>query len=92
MDVIKKGKNQFYISENVENVLAEITFVRINENEITINHTYVSDALSGRGVALQLVKKVVEYARQENKKIIPLCPYAKKVMMESDEYEDILIR
>ena len=92
MDVIKKNKNQFYIGENIENILAEITFVPKGESKIIIDHTYVSDLLRGRGIALQLVKKVVEYARQENKKIIFLCPYAKKVMMESDEYKDILIR
>ena len=39
----------------------------------------------------QLVKKIVDYARQENKKIIPLCPFAKKVMTKDKEYEDVLI-
>ncbi len=92
MYVIKKGKNQFYIGENIENILAQITFIPTGESKIIIDHTYVSDSLSGRGIALQLVKKVVEYARKEDKKIIPHCPYAKKVMMESDEYKDILIR
>jgi len=92
MDVIRKGENQFYIGENIENLLAEITFIPTGESKIIIDHTYVSDLLRGQGVALQLVKKVVEYARQENKKIIPVCPYAKKIMMESDEYKDILIR
>ena len=90
MKVIKKDKNQFYIGENVENALAEITFIP-GENSITIEHTNVSNTLSGQGVGLQLVKKVVEYARQENKKIIPICPYAKKVMTKSDEYKDVLI-
>lgn len=78
MEVIKKDKNQFYIGENVENALAEITFVPTSESKIIIDHTFVSDSLRGQGIALQLVKKVVEYVRVENKKIIPLCPYAKK--------------
>jgi len=91
LNVIKKGKNQFYIGENIENALAKITFIPTSESKIIIDHTYVSDSLRGRGIALQLIKKVVEYARQENKKIIPLCPYAKKVLMENDEYKDILI-
>ena len=38
-----------------------------------------------------LVKKIVEYARQENKKIIPLCPFAKGMMTKSNEYKDVLL-
>jgi len=36
------------------------------------------------------VEKVVEYARNENKKIISHCPYAKNVLEATKEYEDIL--
>jgi len=91
MEVIKKGENQFYIGEDIENPLAEITFIRADESKIVIEHTYVSDSLRGQGIALQLVNKVVEYARFENKKIIPICPYAKKVMTENEKYKDVLV-
>lgn len=91
MEAIKKDKNKFYIGEKVENALAEITFVPTGADKIIIDHTYVSDSLRGQKIGLQLVNKVVEYARMENKKIIPLCPYAKRVMTESDEYKDVLI-
>gem|GEM_PF-152508 len=90
MEAIKKDKNQFYIGENIEDALAKITFVPTGESKIIIDHTYVSNSLSGQGIGLQLVEKVVEYARQEFKKIVPICPYAKKVMTESDEYKDVL--
>lgn len=49
----------------------------LGEDKIIIDHTYVSEVLKGQGVGQQLVKKVMEYARQENKKIIALCPFAK---------------
>lgn len=91
MEDIKKDNNKFYIGENAENALAEITFVPTGADKIIIDHTYVSDSLRGQKIGLQLVNKVVEYARMENKKIIPLCPYAKRVMTQSDEYKDILI-
>ncbi|MBL4938551.1 N-acetyltransferase [Clostridium sp. YIM B02515] len=91
METIKKDNNKFYIGENVENPLAEITFVPTGADKIIIDHTYVSDSLRGQKIGLQLVDKVVEYARSENKKIIALCPYAKKVMTQSEQYKDILI-
>lgn len=91
MEAIKKDNNKFYIGEDVENPLAEITFVPTGEDKITIDHTYVSESLRGQKIGLQLIDKVAEYARTENKKIIALCPYAKKVMTQSEEYKDILI-
>lgn len=91
MEAIKKDNNKFYIGENIENALAEITFVPTGADKIIIDHTYVSDSLRGQKIGLQLVNKVVEYARKENKKIIPLCPYAKRVMTQSNEYKDVLI-
>lgn len=91
MEAIKKDNNKFYIGEDVENPLAEITFVPTGADKITIDHTYVSESLRGQKIGLQLIDKVAEYARTENKKIIALCPYAKKVMTQSEEYKDILI-
>ena len=91
METIKKYKNQFYIGEDVTNPLAKIIFVPKGKSKIIIESTYVSNSLRGQGTGLQLIKKVVEYARHENKKIIARCPYAKKVMRTSVEYKDILI-
>ena len=91
MEAIKKDNNKFYIGEDVENPLAEITFVPTGADKITIDHTYVSESLRGQKIGLQLIDKVVEYARTENKKIAALCPYAKKVMTQNEKYKDILI-
>ena len=90
MHEIKKDKNKFYIGESSQNALAEITFVPDGESKIIVNHTYVSESLRGQGIALKLVEKVIEYARQENIKIIPLCSYVEKVMTRNEEYKDVL--
>jgi predicted GNAT family acetyltransferase len=85
--MIKEGHNIFYIGESAEKNLAEITFEE--KDYIVINHTFVNHSLRGQGIALQLVNKVVEYAKNKNKKVIPICSYAKKVM-QSREYDDII--
>jgi uncharacterized protein len=90
MEVIKRDNNRFYIGENIENILAEITFLPTGDDKITIEHTYVSESLKGQGIGQLLVKRVAEYAREENIKIIPLCPFAQKVMTKDEEYRDVL--
>jgi uncharacterized protein len=58
-------------------------------DNVVIESTRVPDEFSGRGIGKELVLAVVEYARQNGFTIIPVCPYAKKVL-ERGGYEDVL--
>ena len=55
-----------------------------------ITHTGVRPAYEGQGIARRLVEKVIEEARTRDVKILPLCPYAQKVMLGKEEYKDVL--
>lgn len=88
----KDGINSFYLGDTLENCKAEITYVIHDEDTIIIDHTFVSAELRGQNVAKQLIKKVVDFARQKNKKIIPQCSFAKKEFIENKEYDDVLFK
>ena len=62
------------------------------DNVWSIMHTVVKQEFGGRGIAKRLVLIVIEEARKQNKKINPICSYAKKMMESSDEYKDVLIQ
>ena len=87
---IKEGINKFYLGDTLENAKAEVTYVHANEDTIIIDHTFVSNELRGQNVGKQLIKKVVDFARQENKKIVPQCSFANKEFIKNKEYEDVL--
>ncbi len=87
---VKKGDNSFYVGESEDNKLAEISYLISGENLITIDHTYVSEDLGGQGVGKILLKELIDWARKENKKIIPLCPYAKAQMEKNKDYHDMI--
>ncbi|GGD97986.1 GNAT family N-acetyltransferase [Paenibacillus nasutitermitis] len=86
-ETIMEG-NGFVVREDGEAV-AEITFVPSGEDALVIDHTYVSEALRGQKIAEDLVKRVVEYARETNKQIIPACSYALAQFRRHKEYQDI---
>jgi len=86
---IKTGHLKFYIGDDESKALAEITFV-YEGNNLIIEHTIVTEALKGQGVARTLVDRVVDFARLEKHKIIPVCDYAKKVLTQNAQYQDIL--
>ena len=85
----KNNKGLFFIRENGKR-LAEMTYSRASESMIIIDHTEVSETLKGKGVGLQLVMEAVKYARENQQKILPLCPFAKSVFDKKPEIHDVL--
>lgn len=69
---------------------AEMTYSRAGPKMIIIDHTGVPDALNGLGLGAMLVRRGVEDARKEGRKIIPLCPFAKAYIAKHPELQDVL--
>ena len=69
---------------------AEMTFTRIGEHQIIIDHTEVPEAFRGQGAGVRLVTRAVEDARAAGKKIIPLCPFAAAQFRRHQEWADVL--
>ncbi|WP_085993204.1 GNAT family N-acetyltransferase [Oceanobacillus senegalensis] len=90
MVTINKGEQKFYVGDDIKDPTAELTFNKSGKDKIVVDHTYVSDELRGQGIAGKLVEEVVSYAREEGKKIIPLCPYVKRKLEETPAYHDVL--
>lgn len=82
-------KGEFYIEEQGQKS-AEMTFSKAGEDTIIIDHTYVDDSLRGEGIGEKLVMAGVSYARDNNLKIIPLCPFAKSVFDKKEDIKDVL--
>ena len=68
----------------------ELTLSPAGESLIIIDHTYVDDAFRGQGIAALLVAEAVTFAREHQKKVMPLCPFAKKEFDTKKEYQDLL--
>jgi predicted GNAT family acetyltransferase len=55
-----------------------------------VDHTEVDDELRGKSVGYQMVQNAVQYARNHQMKILPLCPFVKSVFDKKPEYNDVL--
>lgn len=82
-------KGAFFIEEDGE-WIAEMTYVRTADGEITIDHTEVDVKLRGEGIAKDLLNEAVKFARENNLKVKATCPYAKIALFENAEYKDII--
>jgi predicted GNAT family acetyltransferase len=82
------GKGAFFVEEDGKRV-AEMV-VSISGSNLTVYHTEVSESLKGKGVSTQLLETMVQYVRDNNLKVIPLCPYVSvQFRRHPDKYDDI---
>lgn len=68
----------------------KMTYTWAGDSKFIIDHTEVNEGFNGKGVGKKLVMKAVEYARNNNLKIIPLCPFAKSVFDRTADIHDVL--
>lgn len=85
-----EGTKQMFYMEADGAAIALIQYIFAGDTKIIIEHTEVSGAYEGKGLGKQLVMAVVKFAREKNIKIMPLCPYAKRILTKSDEFADVL--
>ena len=84
------GSKGRYFLRSPQGAVAEMTFSKVGEHMIIIDHTEVPDVFRGQGVGLRLVTKAVEDMRAAGKKIIPLCPFANAQFRRHKEWADVL--
>jgi predicted GNAT family acetyltransferase len=67
-----EAANQFELS--VDGNAAVLTY-HLRPGSITFLHTEVPPALAGRGIAGQLARAGLDFARQQNLMVVPACPF-----------------
>jgi len=83
----KQGR--FFIEEN-EKQIALLTYKKSGDGVITIDHTEVDPNFRGKDIGEDLVAEAVKFARENDLKIAPICPFAKKVIDDKAEFQDVL--
>lgn len=76
-------------STQVDGHAAELLYRR-QDRHLLIDHTGVPEAIGGRGVAGQLVKAALDYARAEGLRVVPLCSYSAEYVRRHPEYADLV--
>ncbi len=68
---------------------AELVY-RLQDGRLFIDHTGVPEAIGGRGIAADLVKAVLEYARAEGLRVVPACSYSAEYVRRHPQYADLV--
>ena len=88
LDLNEKGHGAFFIMDGDEQ-LGEMV-IGISAGKLTAYHTEVSTKAEGKGFAKTLLVAMVNYARKNGLKVVPLCPYVHaQFKRHPKEYADL---
>jgi uncharacterized protein len=87
-ETIKK-KGEFVIDDDGKRI-GKLSYLRSSPDEITIYHTEVDEKFRGECLGEDLVEAAVKYARENGLKVVPKCPFAKHVIDQRPEFQDVL--
>ena len=84
-----EAESQFEIQ--LGGALAFLTYEKRGDRIILV-HTQVPSEMEGRGIGGKLAQAGLNYARDNNLKAVPLCPFVASYVNRHPEYEDAVIR
>jgi len=83
----EKDNERFVVYIEGNEVYVEYTMA---ENVINLYHTFTDPALRGKGLAAQVVRAALEFAKKNNLKVIPTCSYVQAFIAKNDEYKELV--
>ena len=81
---------RFYVE--MDGATASLDYVRVDERTLDLRHTFVPEALRGRGIAGEIVRFALNYARGEGLRVIPTCSYVAAAIRRDPSFADLVVK
>jgi len=85
-EVIREEK-RFVINIDGKEVYVEF---EMNHDKMDLDHTYTHPELRGRGLAAQVVRAALEYAKENSFRVVPTCSYVRSFISKHDDYKELV--
>lgn len=73
----------------VDGLLSLLAYRRFPDR-IVLHHTEVPVPIEGHGIAAELTRVALDFARANRLRVVPLCPYVSSFLRQHHEYHDLL--
>ncbi|MFQ8432791.1 GNAT family N-acetyltransferase [Amaricoccus sp. W119] len=83
------GKGRYVARIDGIDAEGEITFTHRAPGVISADHTGVPDAMGGRGVSKALLNFMLDDARENGFRIVPICPFVRAQYARHPEWSDL---
>ena len=69
--------------------IGSIFFVKIGPDKIMISDAEIEESYKDTDIELRLIEKIIKIAREQNRKIISICPYVSDIFIRHPEFDDV---
>lgn len=91
MSEIRNNEEKKRFEYQVAGHTAIADYILTKDGRIVLTHTEVPKSMEGQGIGSKLAKAAFTYAKENELKVMPLCPFmASFVRRHRDEYADML--
>jgi len=86
---IRNNQSRQRFETLVDDVLCVIDY-ELHDTNLSLTHVLVPKPLEGRGIAGELTRAALDWARTENYRVIPVCPYVQAWLRRRPDYQDLV--
>lgn len=87
--IVNEANSQFEMQ--TPEGLALIAY-ELDANTMSILHTEVPEAMEGQGIASDLAKFALDYARENDMRVKNYCRFVQVFLRRNPEYQDLIIK
>ena len=87
---VKHNPDEQEFTVDVNGSSGELAYSRPQEQVIDFSHTFVDEDLRNQGVANELIKTGLQYAQDNNFKVIASCPAVSAYIRRHPEWQQLL--
>lgn len=87
---INEAKHRFELT--AQGHVAFIEYILNKEDIMFLTHTEVPPALEGKGMGSSIVRQALEYIKEKNYTLAPLCPFVAAYLRKHPEWQSLLAR
>lgn len=81
-----KNKNEGeLVIRQEDQKMGYVDLIKTDSGQLVLKHTETAAAAAGKGLGRKLVFAVRDYAAEEGLKLNVLCPFARRVLMQSED-------
>jgi hypothetical protein len=88
---IESGTKGYFGAFDGDKEAGRMSYTFAGETKMILDHTEVNNAYRGQNIGKRILMEIVEFARQNKIKILPLCPFAKSVFNKIEDIRDVLL-
>ena len=86
----QNDRRGIFFLKHDNSTIAELTY-SLNDGIMIIDHTETSPEHENQGIGAKMVEESYAFAKANNYKINPLCPFAEVVFDRHEEWKDVRV-